>query len=179
MLVSASFHPNPTIVHMSIGKYLTFLPFNFLTGPLKNILLHLDPEFFQRVTWLKPGTIARVNNGKLVLAFHPTSRKYGANRHLQKWLKSLPPRTGTPNRRTVVFYSRVPPQANHGRIMDNNHNQEIMSLIQRIMDRHHRVEKLVEYDGTTVGKDGDKRPMSILEQFQLFRSASTVIGPHG
>ena len=35
------------------------------------------------------------------------------------------------------------------------------------------------FDGTITGEDGEKRSMTLLEQFSLFRSASMAIGPHG
>jgi hypothetical protein len=42
------------------------------------------------------------------------------------------------------------------------------------MKKHNRSEELVIFDGQENGKT-----MSIAKQFQIFRSASTVIGPHG
>ena len=168
---------DPDIIHSPSWKN---------TGLLRSILKSLDPTFFDRVTWLKPGEIARVENGTLTVGFHHESvfdvqPKYGASRYLQKWLSSPNPQLlpSSNDVRKVVFYSRVPPQAKHGRIMDEVHNRAIISLIQRSLDRNGRTEKLVEFDGTVLGDNGSLRTMTFVEQFQLFRSASTVIGPHG
>ena len=35
------------------------------------------------------------------------------------------------------------------------------------------------FDGTIAGEDGERRSMTLLEQFSLFRSASMALGPHG
>ena len=52
-------------------------------------------------------------------------------------------------------------------------------MIQQSLRKYGRSEQLVIFDGTTVDKDGQARTMSIIEQFQLFRSATTLIGTHG
>lgn len=169
----------------------------------------LDPPLFERITWLKPKEVARVNDGNLIVAFHyaasPPSDlhplgmdgddniiveyrpdaappadlhpRYGANGYLQIWLGTIRPNSPSPP--VVIYYARVDPsQAKHGRIMDSNHSKDIISLIEGSMERHNRAERLIEFDGTT-DDNGQKRSMTILEQFDLFRSATTLIGPHG
>lgn len=63
--------------------------------------------------------------------------------------------------------------------MDTQHNEDIIAMLQRAMSQHNRTEKLVVFDGTIEDESGVKRHMTYIEQFTLFRSATTVIGPHG
>ena len=74
--------------------------------------------------------------------------------------------------------SRVPPQTNT-RVMNVEHNEAIKQLIQQKMIEHGRKEQLVDFDGTRMGEDGQIRPLTPIERFYLFRSATTLIGSHG
>ena len=153
-----------------------------MEGSLKDILVDIDPEFYERVTWLKKGQIAKIN-GNLLLVSHEVSAqnvfpRFGANGWLQGWLGTLQYHVPEDSRK-VIYHTRVPPQAQHGRIVDTEHNRDIFALIQRKMVQHGRGEELVVSDGTTTGDDGLSRFMTPYEQFQLFRSATTLIGCHG
>ncbi|EJK52421.1 hypothetical protein THAOC_28297, partial [Thalassiosira oceanica] len=157
-------------------------------GPLKKILETLNPKFYKRVTWLKPMQVARVNDGTLTANFHVSWAgtaegyfpRYGANRYLLAWLRSLNPPGWEPSKqRTVIYYSRVFPEAKLGRLLDADHSDDVAKTIQKCLEKNGRDEKLVIFDGTITGEDGERRSMTLLEQFSLFRSASMALGPHG
>ncbi|EJK77474.1 hypothetical protein THAOC_00694 [Thalassiosira oceanica] len=61
--------------------------FLFVEGSLKDILLYIDPAFYERVTWLKKGQIAKIN-GNLLMGFHEVSARKEFPRVWGKWLAS-------------------------------------------------------------------------------------------
>ena len=152
-------------------------------GPLPEILASIDPDFFSRITWLRPGQVAQVIEGNLIVGFRQDSwfayPKFGANAYLQNWVNSLPFRVQK-SEKVVIYQNRVYPQASHGRLMNAQHSQYIISLIQRKMEELCRPERLIIFDGKiSDGDDSLRRSMTPSEQFELFRTASTVIGSHG
>lgn len=70
---------------------------------------------------------------------------------------------------TIIFYTRKSSLVRNGRLMDESQEHEMIALIQHMLVRLGRTERLVIFDGTA--------PMR--EQIELFRSATVVIGPHG
>jgi len=101
-------------------------------------------------------------------------------RYLLAWLRSLNPPGWEPSKqRTVIYYSRVFPEAKLGRLLDAEHSDDVAKTIQKCLEKNGRDEKLVIFDGTIAGEDGERRSMTLLEQFSLFRSASMALGPHG
>ena len=71
--------------------------------------------------------------------------------------------------RYVVYYSRAPAaNMHHGRPVENN--PDVVNTIQRAMDRYNRSEKLILFTGIDY---------TMRSQYELFRCASVVIGPHG
>lgn len=71
--------------------------------------------------------------------------------------------------RYVVYYARASASnMYHGRPVENN--LEVMSAIRRMMSKHNRKEKLIEFSGVNY---------TMRSQYELFRCASVVIGPHG
>ncbi|EJK76496.1 hypothetical protein THAOC_01739, partial [Thalassiosira oceanica] len=151
-----------------VDHHLGMLAFLVAKVSEKTRFLLLDVGPFKNIAGLETG---------FIFASHPHPR-YGANSYLQSWLQSLnvdQPSDG----KHIIYYARVKPQATHGRIMDTQHNEDIIAMLQRAMSQHNRTEKLVVFDGTIEDESGVKRHMTYIEQFTLFRSATTVIGPHG
>ena len=150
-------------------------------NPLATVLEAVDPEFYSRITWIPAGVVARVNGNDLTISTHqkqigPPGMRWGANKYLMQWLTSLPYKSED---KIVIYANRVLGQAGHGRIMDTDHNNDILALIQSSMDKYGRQERLVVYDGTTMDGDGTSRSMTAREQFELFRGATALIGTHG
>ena len=150
-------------------------------NPLATVLEAVDPEFYSMITWIPAGVVVRVNSNDLTISTHqqlfdPPIMRWGANKYLMQWLASLPYKSED---KIVIYANRVLGQAGHGRIMDTDHNNDILALIQSSMDKYGRQERLVVFDGTTVDGDGTSRSMTAREQFELFRGATALIGTHG
>lgn len=72
------------------------------------------------------------------------------------------------SRKKIIFTSRDSKTVFHGRKLLNE--KQIIENIKKLMAKYKRPEELVIFNGEDVGFE---------EQFQLFSSASIVIGPHG
>lgn len=72
------------------------------------------------------------------------------------------------NQPIVVFASRNSSTVAHGRKLVNEH--EVLLKIRALMHEYGRPERLVVYNGENV---------SYAEQFDIFSSATVIIGPHG
>jgi hypothetical protein len=147
------------------------------TPVARNVLQFIDPDFFQnRVTWITMDKVYEIK-GDLTVAVPvgiPIVRGCcGGFDPLRRWLATQHP--FNPDKKIVLFYTRGGSEDNHhGRVVEANHEKEILEHIRQAMKKHNRSEELVIFDGQENGKT-----MSIAKQFQIFRSASTVIGPHG
>jgi len=140
----------------------------------RKILKVLDPEFLERVDWVPFDAVIRVH-GSLKIAVpdkNPTAMETRLMQHLRKWIMEKHP--VVPGDRTIIWYTRKGPDTKHSRMVEGNHEQDLIDIVRRKMEQYNRPERLVIYDGS---KDGKTMPFE--EQFELFRSASAAIGPHG
>jgi len=76
----------------------------------------------------------------------------------------------SPQQKKIIYCMRVHESAGKGRIMDETQEEMIVGMIRHAMMRYKRPEELVVFKG---------KPATFVEQVELFRSASIVIGPHG
>lgn len=91
-------------------------------------------------------------------------------------VQRLHPSSHIKARRSIIFYSRrASASVHHGRSMNAEHEEWLLSIIRSAMMRHGRSEELIIFNG--IAKDGNQ--IGFEEQFMLFRSASMLIGPHG
>mmetsp|Transcript_48965 Transcript_48965/g.72803 ORF Transcript_48965/g.72803 Transcript_48965/m.72803 type:complete len:468 (+) Transcript_48965:56-1459(+) len=137
----------------------------------------LDPEFAERVVWTHcaqsecegqyyvTGSLTIIRPQVMFLfakaPFFDLAREWIFNSYPVK-----------PHEKTVIYYKRTVSGTNHARIMDLEQEQEILDLIEAYLEN--REEKLVIFDG-----EEDGATMSLEHQIELFRSATTYIGPHG
>jgi hypothetical protein len=144
---------------------------------LEDILNIVDPTFIaSRVTWINYSNIYHVTKGRLtIFVTYYVNRNLFFIESLRSWLLSsnLAPHI-PPFDQTVIYYTRQGPGTINGRIVDSNHENDIISVIKKAMIRLNRPERLIIFNGHEYGEK-----MEIRRQFHLFRSASTVIGPHG
>lgn len=159
----------------NIDVHIKFL---LLYYPLHEEVLNLvDPTFVaERVTWINKFDIVQVSVGFLsVFITQVPSRNLQFIESLRRWLSGATPMRPLNDKRIVLYYSRGGSNdTHHGRIVDSNHENDIIKAIQHAMVRHNRSEELVVFNGQEKGKT-----MEIRHQFELFRSATAVIGPHG
>jgi hypothetical protein len=146
------------------------------TPLMKSVLEFLDPEFAAQVHWVKMGLPISVD-GNLKVVIQPAIPNFaGCCRpydHLRQWVSDKHPEM--PAKKRIVYYSRDSTDTHHSRMVEKNHEQEILDRIRQGMLRHNVEEELVIFNG----QDKNGGTLSIAEQFEIFRSARTIIGPHG
>lgn len=144
----------------------------------RNVLSFLDPVFYERVVWVKEHEVIQVVDGQLyVTRSEEIPLFFGCCRHfdfLRYWLYQHHPTV--PERRTVVYYTRKSSDTGHGRILDQDQEEQVVGIIRNAMVRYNRPEKDVVIFN---GQNSWGATLSIEEQFHIFRSAKTIIGPHG
>jgi hypothetical protein len=92
---------------------------------------------------------------------------------LRQW--SLKARDRSSLRNKIVYYDRRNPKdTEHQRFMKPDIERQILSMMLQKMKDYGRTEELVIFNGL----DGTRR-LTPEEQFQIFRHATAVIGPHG
>eukprot|EP00617_Octactis_speculum_P027317 CAMPEP_0185759610 /NCGR_PEP_ID=MMETSP1174-20130828/18359_1 /TAXON_ID=35687 /ORGANISM="Dictyocha speculum, Strain CCMP1381" /LENGTH=391 /DNA_ID=CAMNT_0028440009 /DNA_START=80 /DNA_END=1255 /DNA_ORIENTATION=+ len=178
-------------------------------NPVYNsILTYVDPEFVKnRILWVGKGEVLQIT-GTFRPYFASVARYYrkggitlsrivrplGFVQALRSWLSVVggPPQQADIGEGTIVYYSRSAAHhkrnkanitklnphidASHGRQIEEGHERDIIDVIRNGMARHRRNERLVVFNGH---RESDGKPMSFLEQRDLFSSASIVVGPHG
>ena len=97
----------------------------------------------------------------------------GAFDPLRKWMSEKHP--FNPAQKIILFYTRGGLN-NHklGRAIGEYDEKEVLNHIRAAMTKYNRPEELVIFNGQENGVT-----MSFENQFKLFRSASSIIGPHG
>jgi hypothetical protein len=142
----------------------------------------LDPDFNKRIDWIQCdnekhcSTLVRIRQGG-ALTVLTTSELNG--RHIalldlaRQWIAESYNSPLLPNvtevQPTVIYYTRDSPNAQHSRKMDKDLEERILKHIKKALMDYNRPERLVIFDGTE----------SFEQQIALFRTATTVIGPHG
>lgn len=180
--------------------------FLLLDNPLSRRFLEwFDLNFYNRVEWINEEEIVQVIDGDLMVfdrscykMSHPT-----LSSSLHMWFNSRAPlllstaargnsssRLRKP-RSSIVFYTRSGPGAlRGGRVVQGEHEQELLRLIRISMAKHHRQEELVIFSGYNMDNSNSNSnsnsssapsltPMTFQQQFELMHSASILIGPHG
>jgi hypothetical protein len=142
----------------------------------RNVLDFLDPEFSKRIYWVKMGIPVSVN-GTLTVAVMPKIPLFsGCCRpydHLRKWVAETHPNKTAEKK--IVYYSRDSTDTRHMRKVEAYFEQRILTRIRQAMIRHGVKEELIVFNG----QDTEGKTMSIKDQYDIFRAARTVIGPHG
>jgi capsular polysaccharide biosynthesis protein len=166
-----------------LAYYKSVLPANtkFIlpyTAVMRDTLELIDPVFVrEQVYWLQMNVIVSVVGGTLTVN-HPQKTLFNKFHDLwnplRAWMQEkMPPAVS--KERTVIYYKRTRTSSFKGRVFDEEQEQELLRRIQKAMSKYKRPEKLVIFSGNN--PDGTK--MTSKEQLDLFRSAATIIGPHG
>jgi hypothetical protein len=137
-------------------------------------LQFIDPQFeSERVIWAEQKMIYKVSAGS-ISGLPPAATRHIINRYslLREWVLMKP--SFRTDQRTIIYYTRGGFDVRNGRLMDPLHEKVLINLIKQKMMEHGRNEHLVIFDGKENGQS-----MSLEHQFDLFRTARFVIGPHG
>lgn len=145
----------------------------------REILNIVDANFVEnRVVWVQRNELLQVTGTLTVAATSLPYRNLRPIESLGRWLhRSMPQHhQPTPTERTILYYTRGgSSDTEHGRVVEPQHEADILETIRRGMKKYNRPEKLVVFNG----QDSDGHTMSVAKQFELYRSATAVIGPHG
>lgn len=161
------------------GRDIKFILYD--TPVMRGVIEAVDPDFYSNVIWLQPNQIIRVENGELLTVNKHKIPTFGLFDYLRLWLAEMrmvrPQIDVAPvNPPHVIFYTRGGKDTKHGREVDEQNEKDILALMRRKLDEYNRPEGIIIYNGID---EVTGETMSIEKQFHLFRSASTVIGPHG
>ena len=134
----------------------------------------IDAKFEEeRVVWIDEKVIHRVSAGSMSGMPSPHVRHLIPRfNELRKWVLAKP--SFPTDQKTIIYYTRGGKDTYHGRTMDPVHEKLMLEMIKDKMARYGRTEHLVVFDGAE-----DGQTMSLQHQFDLYRTATTVIGPHG
>ena len=137
----------------------------------------IDPDFARdRVVWIQFNDVVRVSKGSLTVGITPNRpflMYHDLLNRLRLWVMKEHPEV--PEERTVIYYRRLQSNAKKGRVLNRQQEQDVLSRIESAMKHYNRKERLVVFDGT----DANDEEMSLSDQYHLFRSANTIVGPHG
>jgi len=143
----------------------------------RNIIKAVDAEFYEnRVKWINQDDIYRVT-GKLHVAIrrnhHISIGCCAAFDPMRQWIADVKP--DVPEKRTVVFYSRGGSKdTHHGRVLQ--HEDQVLHHVKDKMKQHNLQEELVIFNGRD---EVSGNTLDVIKQAEIFRSAKTIIGPHG
>ena len=174
----------PSIAYLrSIAPATT--KFLLVDTPLaRNVMDYLDPDFArERIVWIQIRECVRVEGSMTVAIPHSIPLMHGQGRghvYLRKWINEHHPyNPDTPKQ--VVYYSRGSADTHHSRKVDPEHEEKVLETIRAKMQQHGKEERLVVFNGLDKDPSGtnNTKTMSISKQASIFRSASTIIGPHG
>ena len=154
----------------------------------EEIMKVVDDDFVkERVIWVDYDETVHVpENGSLTVMVPHKNTLFGAypqtgtvfTEHFRQWLESAhwkKSKKKSKKSKKVIFYSRGSGGTSR-RIIDPLHEEEILAMIRSKMIQYGRKEDdLVIFSGT----DEDGNMLSIEDQFDIFSSADTAIGPHG
>ena len=148
----------------------------------RNVLRFLDPLFYhQRIEWIQEDEIVEIQDGDLLVSqaaamplFFGCCRPYDFLRH---WIHQQHPLVPPNEQRRVVFYSRASSDTGHGRVLDATQEQQAIAMVKKAMVQYQlppQTELLV-----FTGQNSQGETLAVEEQFAIFRSARTIVGPHG
>lgn len=140
----------------------------------KNLIKFIDLEFYKKVFWLPKDKVVQVS-GDLIVSTpdcHPCIMEKKFMCYLMDWYKQQFPRTSKP--KNIIYYDRST-GANHGRILNNECQREIIATIKNYISKNKIDGELIIFKGNK--ENGES--LSVKEQFDIFSRAHTIIGPHG
>jgi len=187
-------HDNlPNIAYL---KYLVSEKTKFLLGYDEvhaEIIKFIDPKFYEdRIVWIyrdQPSIYEITQGGTLSVTTINPPYYLGCCDHLdplRNWVASMPKKKKEKkDKKIVLFYTRLnrAQQKNpdlaptpNGMVLNPRMEERILQLIRKKMEQYKREET----DVVLFDELNDKgEPMSLEERYELFRSASVIIGPHG
>ena len=147
----------------------------------KELIKFMDPAFYELVEWIKIREVVIIEGEVLYIEpiGLPEMAGHAITAYQREWMVETHPfdQADFDANKHVLYYDRVGSTGvNHGRVLDADLQKEIIIAIRAAMEKHGLGDQeLVIFNGQK--ENGEA--MSPEEQFQAFRRASTLIGPHG
>jgi len=143
------------------------------------VLKSIDPDFYEnRIKWIERDHVYHIKRQLTVSlrkSYQITMGCCGAFDPMRRWMAKTHPEL--PEKRTVLYYTRGgSPDTTHGRILEPNHEEQIIQHIKAKMEQYDVKEEFVIFNGRD---NENKQTLPVETQFNLFRAARTIIGPHG
>ena len=175
----------PTLAYMrkvamtAYGDETRFILVEFWRS--KEVVKFMDPVFYERIDWISDNEVVKIEGE--VTYIEPLSipeiAGHALMAYLREWMVEAHPfdQADFDANKHVLYYDRVGSSGvNHGRVLDADHQKEIIIAIRKSMDKHGLGDQeLVLFNG----QNENGEALSPEEQFLAFRRASTLIGPHG
>ena len=166
----------PMLIWMSAShpKARVFLELD-THSKIRSFLEWFDPDLYNRTTFVHSGYV--VCAGALWLVVPQAPSPHGLRipalfNNLRRHIAKVQP---TFEARSTVYALRLPSTAGHGRLLTEEHSQEVVQTAQSALLRHGRPSEIIIFNGTSNGK----KTATFREQYQIFSSAVLVFGPHG
>ena len=140
---------------------------------LKKIIKALDPDFCNRIEWIEIGEVINVT-GNLVIPtpdYYPCIMAKNLMSYFLDWASiSLPKPV---ERNNIIFYTRN--KTTPYRVLNLENEKNVIECLKKFLTDNKIDSNLIIFSG----KDENGNVLPVDEQISIFRSAHTIIGPHG
>ena len=148
--------------------------FLILNNPvIKNIIKALDKDFYNRIQWIDTGEIISITGDLIVPTpdHYPCIMAKNLMSYFLDWISNSVPKPVKKDK--IIFYTRSGTTTE--RVLNLENEKKIIESLKKFLIDNKINSRLVIFSG----KDENGKTMSIEEQIEVFRSANTIIGPHG
>lgn len=155
----------------SVDNSFKFLILN--QSNIKNILKAFDKDFYNRVEWIELGEVISVE-GDLIVPTPDHCPCIMANNlmsYLLDWISISSPKPI--ERNNIIFYTRH--NVADLRVLNLENEKDIIASLKKFLIDNKINGNLIIFSS----KDENGNTLSVEEQISIFRSANTIIGPHG
>lgn len=140
---------------------------------IKTIIKAFDPDFYNRIEWIEIGEIISVTGDLIVPTpdHYPCIMQNNLMSYFLNWTSTRLPKPT--HRENIIFYTRN--KTTPRRVVNLENEKELIASLKKFLIDN-------KIDGNLVifsGKDEHGKTLSVEEQISIFRSAHTIIGPHG
>jgi capsular polysaccharide biosynthesis protein len=148
--------------------------FIMLNSPVvKNIIKALDKNFYNRIEWIETGEIITVDGNLIVPTpdHYPCIMVNNLMSYFLEWSSNLLPKPLERNK--IIFYTRR--DTTKFRVLNSENEKKIVDSLKNFLTDNKVDGELIIFSGN----DENGNTLPIDEQMSIFRSAHTIIGPHG
>ena len=143
---------------------------------IQSFIQWLDPDLHKRTTFVRAGDVVCAAALWVVVPREaPSPHKFRIPTLVNNLRRHIAKVQPTYEATSTVYVKRLPSTASHGRLLTDEHSQEVVQTAQSALHRHGMPSEVAIFDGTSDGKT----TATFKEQYQRFNSAILVFGSHG